>query len=73
MEWINVQDKLPEMHRQVIVRMFVGEVAISSVQYENYTEADQTIHQMKTWADLINPQVTHWTPLPDLLEEDECD
>ena len=69
MDWICVEDRLPEMHRQVIVRLFVGRLEISSVQYENYTEADQTIHAMKTWAGLVNPQVTHWMPLPNLPEK----
>jgi len=65
MKWISVKDRLPESFVKVVARTFVGDLAISSIQIENVTAANQDTFQITRWEGLINVQVTHWTPLPD--------
>jgi hypothetical protein len=66
--WVSVRHELPEDFERVItLNNVTGDMKVSSIQNSNITTPDHTIIPMKTWSDdVINCQVTHWIPLPEI-------
>ena len=67
MKWISVREELPRDFKSVIVwEGFKNELHITSIQMQNITTANHKVFSIRTWEGLINQQVTHWMPLPEL-------
>ncbi len=64
MEWIKVEDRLPEKHIEVLVfRADPNEIIISSLSW--------MLDNDPIWQDEVS-NYTHWMPLPRPPSEEEC-
>lgn len=78
--WINVEDRLPEAGKRVLILMdsgtvFCGEIKLRELlpewwYYYDPQSEDMDMLSVVCWSGRLNP-VTHWMPLPEPPKEDE--
>lgn len=76
MEWISVEDRLPEDDTNVLV-LFNGEIKIGFMTWEHPTY-EETWESYKYWDESYHDgqgwehwEITHWMPLPEPPKEGE--
>ena len=83
MKWISAKDRLPEKNVNVLIHAYVVGIGSKKVWKKNYYVAyvysseewviDCECVGGESWAiDRIEIEITHWMPLPEPPEDEEC-
>ena len=69
MQWISVEDKLPEIQRPVLVCTLIGDQFVAWREHEKETNRDWRYSECCGCS--VTQDITYWMPLPELPKKDE--
>lgn len=64
MEWISVEDRLPEEDLEILMFADVGEAIVGKLTDQGWISGNQFVSWDYIWNHDIK-EITHWMPLPE--------